>query len=787
MLKRSLKASPAGIIKAKQVFARKQWSQEYLAAQVGLSTRNSVWKFFAGRPIERHIFLEICFQLDLDWQEIADLPDENTPPLSQSPSSQENLTSQDWVQKLRTSEQGASLTRLLGQIQTQCGIVQSFFDVNQPLKLDRVYTDVNVLTSLSNQRWLEVSDLQTSSSVAKRFDLFESHRKTMSALDAISSHSKLVILGKPGSGKTTFLQHLALLCIEGKFKADCLPIFISLKIFTTVAKEKEDFSLANYISQTWGNYELSGEQVETLISQGKVLVLLDGLEEIAPEDSESILAQIQQFAEVYYQNAIAITCRIGTQFYPLRGFTYVELADWNLNQVEAFANKWFVASERESETEGCAKAAQFLELLKRPENLPILELTVTPILLSLLCSVFQARASFPAKRSKLYQEALEILLGRWDRSRSIQKEEVYYHLSLPDKIKLLSQIAATTFEQGNYFFEESDVQHIIADYLLALPQVNTDPEMLWSHSEELLRTIERQHGLLVERAKGIYSFSHLTFQEYLTARKIVASPNSQTLQESLQLLATHVAEPQWREVIFLTVGMLSSADFLLEQMKIQVDSLLVAEPRLEQFIGSLHEKVRSLSTSLPPEQSLLLSYQPAAVRAFYFGLLQSRDLNLATSLDVKLGGDLDPELALDVALIRALTLSLTLLKRPELEQILELGFALDLERRFPMEEGLKQALQNLKDELPNSAQGIAGLQSWWTTNGQSWANQFRNLIVEHRYIAQDWHFNLAQQNLLQQYYTTNQFLVECINSQCQVNAMRRAAILEALLLPIRKP
>ncbi|MBF2021562.1 MAG: NACHT domain-containing NTPase [Hydrococcus sp. C42_A2020_068] len=760
MLKRSLKASPAGIIKAKQAFARKQWSQEYLAAQVGLSTRNSVWKFFAGRPIERHIFLEICFQLDLDWQEIADLPDANPQPSSQSPSAQENLASQDWIQQLK------------GQIQAQCGIVQSFFDVNQPLKLDRVYTDVNVLTSLSNQQWLEVSDLQTSSSVSRRFDLFEPNRKTISALDAITSNSRLVILGKPGSGKTTFLQHLALLCIEGKFKADCLPIFISLRIFATQVKETRDFSLANYISRTWGSYGISSKQVETLIRQGKVLILLDGLEEISPEDSEPILAQIQQFAEVYYQNAIAITCRIGIQAYPLRGFTYVELADWNLSQVETFVQKWFVATNRESETEGLAKAAQFLELLKRPENLPILELAVTPILLSLLCSVFQARSSFPAKRSKLYQEALEILLGRWDRSRGIQREQTYYNLSLPDKIKLFSQIAATTFEQGNYFFEGSDVQNIIADYLLALPQVNPDPEILWSHSEELLHTIERQHGLLVERAKGIYSFSHLTFQEYLTARKIVASPNSQTLQESLQRLAIHVAEPQWREVIFLTVGMLPSADFLLEQMKVQVDSLLAAESRLEQFIRSIDEKARSLN----------VPYQNAAVRAFYFGLLQSRDLNLATSLDVKLASDLAPELALDVALIRAFTLSLTLLDRPELEQILELSFALDLERRFPMEEGLKQALQDLKDRLPNSAEGLDSLQTWWKTNGQSWCDRFRHLIIKHRHIGQDWQFNLQQQNLLYQYYAANQFLVDCLNNQCQVDPVRREGILETLLL-----
>ena len=82
-------------------------------------------------------------------------------------------------------------------------------------------------------------------------------------------------------------------------------------------------------------------------------------------------------------------------------------------------------------------------------------------------------------------------------------------------------------------------------------------------SKAILRAIEVQHGLLIERARGIYSFSHLTFQEYLTARKIVASSNSEELHRALQQLATQITNPQWREVILLTSSMLPNADYLL--------------------------------------------------------------------------------------------------------------------------------------------------------------------------------------------------------------------------------
>jgi predicted NACHT family NTPase len=616
MLKRSLKASPTGLDRAKRAFQLKQWSQEYLAAQVGLSTRNSVWKFFAGRPIERHIFMDICFQLDLDWQEIADLPLENPQPASQSPSLPENLISEDLPIALRS--------RLQGQIEAQCNIVQPFLGISQPVKLDLVYTELEVLTSPSNQRWLEVADLKANLAESKLSSLSAPACQTISALDAVKNNPKLVILGKPGSGKTTLLQHIALQCVTGNLKPDCLPILISLRIFAASAHK---FSLLDYISQTWKSFAISQEQVENLVNRGQILILLDGLEEIDRADSELILTQIQQFAEIYYQNSLVVTCRLGTQFYPLRGFSYVELADLNRQQVENSIKKWFVATARQSETEGLTKAAQFLELLQRPENLPILELTVTPILLSLLCSVFQERSTFPAKRSKLYQEALEIMLGRTNNSQAVRSEQIYDRLSLPEKIKLLSQIATGTFEEGNYFFEKSDVVQIIADYLPSITtSINTDPETLWLDSEEILLTIEGRYGLLVERAKGIYSFSHLTFQEYLTARKIVASPNPDLLEESLQKLATRVTENQWREVIFLTVGMLPSADFLLDRLKVEINALFKAEPYLQEFLRSIERKVSSTN----------LSYLPTAVRAFYFGLLYNRDLNLATSLDVKL-------------------------------------------------------------------------------------------------------------------------------------------------------
>jgi predicted NACHT family NTPase len=766
MTKRSLKTSEIGQARAKQAMLCKGWTQDYLATEAGLSTRNSVWKFLSGRPIDRNIFMELCFQLDLDWQDLADLPQSTPLPDSLSPVTQDFPP----VAPILAPENLFSLVKEKGRslIQNQCGTLQCYFDVTQPLPLEQVYTSLNILSKLTNQQWLEVSDLQESYSPQDRFSFAQTLQKTSPAIAAVTQQIRLVILGKPGTGKTTFLKYLALQCYQELQPLDYFPIFISLRNFANYCQENDDFSLLNYITYFLKSSEISQEEIQELFKQEKILLLLDALDEIPQEDNQEVIQTIQQFTEIYHQTRLIITCRIASQAYHFQGFSYVELANFSQAQIKDFAQRWFTATLQNTE-KGLQKSAQFLENLNRKENQPIRELAQTPILLALICSVFQERSKFPSKRSRLYQEGLEILLSRWDQSRGIKRDQFYGDLSLADKLKLLSAIAATMFEQEQYFFEQSDLLEIIVNFLATLPNPENDPETLWLNSEAILRAIETQHGLIVERAKGIYGFSHLTFQEYLTARKIVASPTPEILKQSLQSLADQMTFPQWREVILLTVEMLPNGDFLLRQMQAQVDNILAGDAQLQLLLKSLDKKAKTLQTPYPE----------VAVRAFYLGLDYLRDLNLASALDRELSGNLAAELALDVALMRILTLSLSIIACPDWEKILDLGFALDIERRFPMTEALGRSLQNLKQQLPNPTEGIENLLNWWQTNGQEWCEQFRGFLVEYRYIGQNWQLTNQQKALLDQYYSANLFLVECLG---QVSPIKRNAIASNLLM-----
>lgn len=538
MGKRSLRASPEGIAQAKEAFQYKGWTQEYLGVKVGLETRQSIWKFFKGKSIERYIFINICSSFDLDWHAIADLSPDKLPDgdrAEQRRQKQPIISNVDELVKEVRS-------RLYKPMLEEYGTLR-LLDTSQPIDLDDIYIDINILKQLSHQRWLEVSDFPSNKSEKfNRLKLNQINPEEISAIEAIASDRKLVLMGKPGAGKSTFLQKLALESIRGNLHFSDLPILIKLRYLADTPGNKP-IDLLTYIKYKLGNFGISEEEVKTLLQKGKVLILLDGLDEVPYQYTHRLIQQIVKLYQRYYRNRYIIACRLAAQPYQFPGFTEIEIADFNQTQIEAFAQKWLIGkTAQNAEQKDLNLANQFIQKLQIVENQPIRELASTPIFLTFLASFFDAKNNFPTNRAQLYGEFLDILLVRWDEARGIVRDKAEDNLSLLEKIKLLSYIAARTLEMRNYYFEEREIEQYITDYLKTLPGENSELERLRLKSKALLQKLESQSGLLVKQARGIYSFSHVTLQEYLAARNMSNTPDMATQLRGWEKLAKYINE-----------------------------------------------------------------------------------------------------------------------------------------------------------------------------------------------------------------------------------------------------
>ena len=758
MTKQSLQASIEGLKKAHKAFSRTELTQEQLAEEVGC-TRQPIWKFFAGKPVRRQLFREICHRLELDWEEIA---------VRDSEAEQETDTNIDsLVQEVRE--------KLYLTLQQRCGKMR-VLDMSHPIDLINIYTHIHILEKIPNKRHLKIADLWQGGTPENfyRVGLTKVTENRVLGLEAVKRYPKLMVLGKPGSGKTTFLKYLTIQCNEGKFQGHLVPIFLTLKDF---AEAESCPSLLEYITDFCATCSVNQAQVKQLLQQGRLMLLLDGLDEVTAVDNSRVIKQIRDFSEQFHINQCVLTCRTAAQEYIFEKFTEVEVADFDDQQITIFTDKWF-------KYQNLDKADRFRQKLNK--NQPIKELATNPLLLTLLCLVLEERTDFPSNLSELYKEGLDVLLKKWDAERNIERAQVYQQLSLQHKKDLLSKIALVNFEQGHYFFKQKELEEQIADYFSNLPEFITEQQELQLSSEAVIKSIEVQHGLLVERVRGYYSFSHLTFQEYFTAREIVVNASSQTFKK----LVSQITEPRWREVFLLAIGMLRNADELLQLMQQQIDELISSDEKLQQVLSWCKQK--SLSVEVP--------YKPVAIRAFYFALAAVPALYFALSLAFNIDRQkanvflfaraLDPTLKYDPTLELDLTLTRTLIFAQSCNCdsstytfALYAFYACDHALTLTFEPKLKQALEQLHNQLPAPDVAEENLKFWWQVNGKAWAEKLRKVMIEHRNIGYHWQFNEQQKQTLDQYNSTNQLLVDCLNRDCSVSSQVKREIEDALFLP----
>jgi predicted NACHT family NTPase len=736
------RASEAGIAGIRAVMKRNAWTQTEVCKDAGFA-RSTLNQILKGQSVKLENLEELCHVLELEVGQVL--------------VQEMNTDIDSLVRQLRDASE-ASLRK-------RCGTMR-ILDMTQPIDSGAIYTDVNILERVAGKTRAEITQLMADCGAEKfdRFFLGSVKQERVEGLKAVREKQQLMILGRPGAGKTTFLKRLAIVCLKGEFLGDRLPIFVTLKEFAeTINQPGLVNCMGGFVSP-----EYSQKHIQTILEAGRGLVLLDGLDEVMEKDHDRVIREIRDFAEKYDQNHIVITCRIAAQEYILQQFTEVEMADFDDDQIQSFADKWFKTKENNLES---TTGKMFWNELKSRE--PVKELAANPLLLTLLCLEFDNSSAFPQSRSELYDRALNVLLSKWDGQRRIQRgEEVYKGLSLKRKETLLGQLAMYTFERGDYFFKEKVATQQIEQYVRNLPGAKEDPAALEVDSRAVLKSIESRHGLLAERATGIYSFSHLTFQEYFTAKNILDLSNPAAQEKALNQLVTHIGEKRWKEVLLLVVEGLDNADYLLRLMKQSIDSSVDDDLKLQKSLEWVQTKSASIKAT----------YKPPAIRACYLYL--DRDLNLALhrarALDLAL--DFDFDLALDFALALALALALDLDRALDLDP-LDLARALDRALALAEDPELNHQLQEIYDQLPDPRDSDR-VDEWCEQNRTQWAEDLRQIRIKYRNIGHDWQFTRDQKAKLQEYYDANLLLAQCLNSECYVSLEVRKEIEATMLLPI---
>ena len=235
-MERSYIASEKGLELAKQEFKKTGWTQQDLADFANCS-RPVVSNFLRGKAIDKQKFIDICEALHLEWTDILEIETSDKIQLQET-------VIDDLIDEIRAS--------IKNSIEKQCSTMR-VLDMTRPIELNDIYTQVNILEKIIGRRRFSIDQLLEESNLEEfdRFSLSKIKQERVSALEAVNQYDKLMILGKPGVGKTTFLKYLAIQCNQGLFAATKIPIFIPLKKY---AETENNPDLSTYIIQWFEDF-----------------------------------------------------------------------------------------------------------------------------------------------------------------------------------------------------------------------------------------------------------------------------------------------------------------------------------------------------------------------------------------------------------------------------------------------------------------------------------------------------------------------------------------------------
>ena len=271
---------------------------------------------------------------------------------------------------------------------------------------------------------------------------------TVSALEAASDHPRLVLTGKPGSGKTTFVRHLCL-CFAQHFQhpqagwlerlrrsgwreGAFVPVVVELRFFArSLAPEVQDKPQPRALWDFFVLHVLKANALEGLresllgaIQAGRALVIFEGLDEVPTGPQRAHVKQaIEEFAAAaqFKASRVLVTCRSRAYAQPalhLRDiaprqplqFTVAPLADFDQARILRFTQSWYAELARLDPNLRATESARADRLYRAIQAPSLWPQAGRPMLLTVMANVHAKNDQLPRDRAQVYAEMVEILV-----------------------------------------------------------------------------------------------------------------------------------------------------------------------------------------------------------------------------------------------------------------------------------------------------------------------------------------------------------------------------------------
>lgn len=426
---------------------------------------------------------------------------------------------------------------------------------------------------------------------------------------AFRDERTLVMLGDPGSGKTTMGRWLALMLAEALLKGRervelCpdqvflssspdqtfdmgrvrLPVFVRVSEFAEYLRHLEgtesqfDHALLDFFgsrdhgnepthdpSQPYNMGQLFGPCLHALIrgylSQGDATIILDGLDELVSVKERRLVVQcIENVMRVSTGNRFVITSRIaGYREAPMsnRHAVHSVVQPMSRFAIDKFVDCWMNAVDREEgskvgdastvELDRGRAALALKKAIYNRQNPNVFMLASNPLLLTLIINIFWRNGKLPQHRARLYEDIIHFFISTW-------RQGVCDCTEFDDAIlrRALCDIGYHTHSsRPSGCFRKADLTSRLTSTctVACSGEQQLNPFRMQALVGRLVSKLQETVGLIIERKQDSFSFIHLSFQEFLAGCELVENPIS-----GCQAILKHVSDPRWKHPILLALG-----------------------------------------------------------------------------------------------------------------------------------------------------------------------------------------------------------------------------------------